>query len=791
MKQLGAADPRRIGPYTLFGRLGAGGMGAVYLGRARGRTVAVKVVRPDLARDDAFRDRFQREVEAARLVSGAFTAPVVDADTRARIPWMATTFVVGVSLEQAVGTRGPLPENVLWALTAGVAEALASVHDAGLIHRDLKPANVLLALDGPRVIDFGIARAVDGTALTSTGAIIGSAPYMSPEQAVGEALTSASDTFSLGSAIAFAARGDSLFGAGAAAGVLFRIVHTEPDLGAVPAGLRDLIAACLAKDPDDRPTPRQVSEFVEREGHPVPSGGWLPDAVAADIIAVRAVMTTLPEPPPTLPFTQVTPGLGAPVPGAPASGAPASGPAESVPAESGGPEWGGPGVGRPEPGGPTAGGPTAGDPYAGGPQSPSGRPWLGRRKLLLGLAGGTLAVAGAGTWLGLALSASGEAKGGSGSGPRPSGNDVPEATLAWKMKQSATCPQVISTDGVVVCPSLEKVLALDDEGRTKWTVSGADHGLAFSVQGSLPNAIAAVDDGHLYVAGMGMKSMEMRSAVLAIDLAKGKAAWTATLDRPHTQGVLRFCGVLDGTAYLIDFGDGKDHGPSPAGYHVWALDLASRKTSWFHGEDAGLIFSALPQRGDGALFASTTRLRALDAKGEVAWSKKVEPHTVDAAGRYFVLVDGGGRMSALDAATGKSVWEVPDAVPMSLRGDGIATDKDGRVLYALWQDKDHGYSLGALDSGTGRTRWKVPVPADSKDSRSFGARLLCADGNLYRMGADSVVWAFDPSNGKPRWKYTGMKGTDPSKLAWTAGDGRLCLSDPTATTVAALHANGA
>ncbi|WP_432146532.1 protein kinase domain-containing protein [Streptomyces sp. bgisy084] len=761
MKQLEAADPRQIGPYTLLGRLGAGGMGAVYLGRARGRTVAVKVVRPDLARDDAFRDRFQREVEAARLVSGAFTAPVVDADTRDRIPWMATAFVVGVSLDQAVSTRGPLPEGALWALTAGVAEALASVHDAGLIHRDLKPANVLLALDGPRVIDFGIARAVDGTALTSTGAIIGSAPYMSPEQAVGEALTPASDMFSLGSAIAFAAGGDSLFGAGAAAGVLFRIVHTEPALDAVPAGLRDLIASCLAKDPDDRPNPRQVSEFVEREGHPIPSGGWLPEALAADIIAVRAVMTTLPEPPPTRPFTPVTPAVGSPA--------------------------GGPESGRPETIGPAA------DHY--GADRPdtadADRPWTSRRKLLLGVAGGTLAVAGAGTWLGLALSGTGKADDDSGGRPRPSGDDVREATLAWKEKQSATCPQVLSSHGVVACPSLERVLGLDDEGKTKWTVNGADHGITFSVQGSMPNVIAAVGDGHLYVAGMSMKSTAMRSAVLAIDLANGKAAWTATLDRPHTRGVLRFCGILDGTAYLIGWGDGKDHGPNPAGYHVWALDLASRKTSWLYGENADLIFSALPQRGDHTLFAGTTRVRALDAEGEVAWSKQAEPHTLAAAGRHFVLVDGGSRMSALDPATGKSLWTVPDVVPASLRGDGIATDKDGKILYALYQDKDHGYSLGALDSGTGRTRWKVPLPADSKDSRSFGARLLCADGNLYRMGPDSVVWACDPSNGKPRWKYTGMKGTDPTKLAWTAGDGRLCLSDPTATTVAALHANGA
>ncbi|MFI5526262.1 protein kinase [Streptomyces platensis] len=786
MKQLEAADPRQIGPYTLLGRLGAGGMGAVYLGRARGRTVAVKVVRPDLARDDAFRDRFQREVEAARLVSGAFTAPVVDADTRDRIPWMATAFVVGVSLDQAVSTRGPLPEDALWALTAGVAEALASVHDARLIHRDLKPANVLLALDGPRVIDFGIARAVDGTALTSTGAIIGSAPYMSPEQAVGEALTSASDMFSLGSAIAFAAAGDSLFGAGAAAGVLFRIVHTEPDLGAVPAGLRDLIASCLAKSPDDRPTPRQVSEFVEREGHPIPSGGWLPEAVAADIIAVRAVMTTLPEPPPTRPFTQVAPVLGSAVSGA----------AEPLPSASAsvsdGPGPDRPESGRPEPGDSVASHPDPDRPEPDRPDDPDhaapDRPGTTRRKLLLGLAGGTLAVAGAGTWL--ALNGTGQAGDGS-ARRRPSGDDVPEATLAWKDKQSATCPQVLSSHGVVACPSLERVLGLDDEGNTKWTVNGADHGIAFSVQGSLPNVIAAVDDGHLYVAGMSMKAAAVQSAVLAIDLANGKAAWTATLDRPHTRGVLRFCGILDGTAYLMGFGDGRDHGPTPVGYHVWALDLASRKTSWFHGEDADLIFSALPRRGDHALFAGTTRLRALDADGKAAWTKKAEPHTVDAAGRHFIVVDGSSRMSALDPATGKSVWTVPDIAPASLRGGGIATDQDGKILYALWQDKDHGYSLGALDSGTGRTRWKVPLPADSKDSRSLGARLLCADGNVYRMGADSVVWACDPSNGKPRWKYTGMKGTDPTKLAWTAGDGRLCLSDPTATTVAALHANGA
>ncbi|MFD0280060.1 serine/threonine-protein kinase, partial [Kitasatospora sp. NPDC127111] len=309
MEQLGAADPRQVGPYALAGRLGAGGMGAVYLGRsAGGRTVAVKVVRPELAEDASFRARFRQEVAAARRVSGAFTAPVVDADTEAATPWMATAFVAGVSLQRAVAGHGPLPEETVRTLAAGLAEALAEVHRAGLIHRDLKPANVLLALDGPHVIDFGISRAADGTGLTTTGSVIGSAPYMSPEQALGEPVGPASDVFSLGSTVAYAALGRHLFGEGAGAAVLFRVVNTEPDLGGLPGGIRHLVAACLAKHPAHRPAPGQLVELVERIGRPAPTGGWLPPAVAADVVAARGVLTALPPapvsdaPPPPPPF---------------------------------------------------------------------------------------------------------------------------------------------------------------------------------------------------------------------------------------------------------------------------------------------------------------------------------------------------------------------------------------------------------------------------------------------------------------------------------------------------------
>lgn len=299
MEDLGAADPRQVGRYTLMGRLGAGGMGSVYLGRAAGgRTVAVKVAQAELARDPGFRLRFAREVAAAKKVSGAFTAAVVDDDAQAEVPWMATAFVVGVPLLQAVIRHGPLPEYTLRTLTAGLAEALISIHDAGLIHRDLKPANVMLALDGPRVIDFGISRAAEGTTLTRTGAVIGSAPYMSPEQTLGRALTPASDVFSLGSTVAFAALGSHLYGDGHGAGVGYRIVHTRPDIEAVPASLRPLIEACLAREPGARPTPQQVVDHVERQNRPPESGSWLSGAVVADVIAVRGLMTDLTARPP-------------------------------------------------------------------------------------------------------------------------------------------------------------------------------------------------------------------------------------------------------------------------------------------------------------------------------------------------------------------------------------------------------------------------------------------------------------------------------------------------------------
>ncbi|MZE76444.1 protein kinase, partial [Streptomyces sp. SID5475] len=261
MQPLDTQDPRAIGPYRLLGRLGAGGMGRVYLGRsAGGRTVAVKVVHPHFAADRQFRERFRREVESARRVGGSWTAPVLDADPEAAVPWVATGYVAGPALSEAVAAVGPLPEHTVRVLGAGLAEALAAVHGLGLVHRDVKPSNVLLTMDGPRLIDFGIARATDATAsLTASGVFIGSPGYMSPEQILGREVTGASDVFSLGAVLAYAARGSDPFPGDSSASLLYKVVHDEPELEGLEGELRELVACCLGKDPVGRPHPAELA----------------------------------------------------------------------------------------------------------------------------------------------------------------------------------------------------------------------------------------------------------------------------------------------------------------------------------------------------------------------------------------------------------------------------------------------------------------------------------------------------------------------------------------------------
>uniref|UniRef100_UPI0020B652D2 serine/threonine-protein kinase n=1 Tax=Streptomyces sp. AC558_RSS880 TaxID=2823687 RepID=UPI0020B652D2 len=309
MDKLGPGDPQRIGAYRLLARLGAGGMGQVYLARSdRGRTVAVKLVRQELAQREEFRSRFRQEVRAARQVGGDWTAPVLDADTEAPVPWVATGYVAGPSLQQVVAhDHGALPERSVRILAAGLAHALKDIHAAGIIHRDLKPSNVLVTIDGPRVIDFGIARALETVTdggLTRTGALVGSPGFMAPEQVRGDRITPACDVFCLGSVLAHAATGTLPFGT-AHSGVhalMFRIAQEEPDLERVPEGLADLVRDCLRKDPAARPTLDQV---LQRTGadDTVADGRsrdpWLPGALVAQLgrHAVRLLDAEDPETP--------------------------------------------------------------------------------------------------------------------------------------------------------------------------------------------------------------------------------------------------------------------------------------------------------------------------------------------------------------------------------------------------------------------------------------------------------------------------------------------------------------
>lgn len=299
-------DPRHLGRYRLLRRIGEGGMGVVFLAVSEDGTdndlVAVKAIRSEYARDREFRARFTGEVDLARRVRGPYTARVLDADTHGPVPWLATEYVPGPALNDAVRGDGPFPEDSFLALAAGLAEALSAIHEVGLIHRDLKPSNVLLAPRGPQVIDFGIARATNATALTRTGQTLGTPAYMSPEQATGARLDSRSDLFSYGGVLLFAATGRPPFGTGDPAALLYRVVNEPPDLSGVPERLLPLVTACLAKNPDDRPGLDSVSsELADTvlSGEDGDATEWLPPAIATTIqhtlvAATKAMPTKTP-----------------------------------------------------------------------------------------------------------------------------------------------------------------------------------------------------------------------------------------------------------------------------------------------------------------------------------------------------------------------------------------------------------------------------------------------------------------------------------------------------------------
>ena len=417
MEPLTGDDPDQIAGYRLRARLGAGGMGRVYLAfTAGGRPVALKVIRPELGDDRDFRDRFRQEVEAARRVHGLYTAQVLDADPAATPPWLVTAYVPGPSLQEAVSAHGPLPVDTALLLMAGVAEALQAIHAAGVVHRDLKPSNVLLAADGPRVIDFGIARAIEATTVTRTGMRVGSPPFMAPEQVEGLPVSPATDVFALGSAVAYAALGRLPFGDGNEHAMLYRVVHQAPDLDRCPEPLRALIARCLAKTPAERPSPGEIISECRRHtaGQTLQlAQSWLPAAVSAGLAGHE---------PPFAPT--VTAGVAQPGPGTPAERGP----------------------GGVTPPGPYAGG---GAPYAGGGKrggstwpADSGR-FIRKPLVVAGLA--VVAAAGIGAGLAVALS--------SGSTSTGTGNNASGGGAATSPPVSASRAATVQRSSAIAKPT--------------------------------------------------------------------------------------------------------------------------------------------------------------------------------------------------------------------------------------------------------------------------------------------------------------------------------------------------
>ncbi|WP_052498865.1 protein kinase domain-containing protein [Streptomyces vietnamensis] len=766
-------DPPAIGPYALRGRLGEGGMGAVYLGRSPGgRTVAVKLIRPELAADPGFRARFRAEVTAARAASGAFTAPLVDADPDGPVPWMATAYVPGVSLGRAVALNGPLPEPALRALVAGIAESLESVHAAGLTHRDLKPGNVLLALDGPHLIDFGIARATDATALTATGMILGTPAYMSPEQAFGQPLTPASDVFSLGSTLVFAARGAGPFdgdGGGQPQDVLRRVAHEEPDLSAVPEGLRLLVAACLAKAPGDRPTPRQVVDFVRKAGTPRTSEVWLPPALIAAIERAAAVMA----------------------PSVPAAALPPAVPAPPLP--------------------PLPPVPPSVPPYA-----PPGPADPGRRRLLtLGLAGGAVALAGGGTGFGLWLGRDDPSKPKpttAAKAPAPARTDPARplgdgfaAKPLWTKPVSEPLVQILGEGGTVVAFSAKHVWAFDRAGGRRW---GPVAHLPDSAAGAIEGNIAAVSGGMAY-AVVRRGAGELDKALRAIRLDTGAEAWTLPAPYKSPSGV-GVAGALDGKVYVTGTAGSSRIDPKKglqiiAGPMVWVVDTAKR-TGWHSiltdtevRYPQGRLF--VPSSGTRLLWASKNTdgsaqtIAALDVRTrKFAWEQPSPGSTNDpmeglTEGRYDHWTDGphssaGGlflhvtdRVRAVDPANGHVAWTGPE---VALRA--VVASPDGRTVFAAARARTAlSILVYAFDARTGSVRWAGTIP----DDKGGLPVLQSADGTVY-LAAGGRLWALDAGDGGVRWwyRFATTLQTGPPRAFWAGGgqvyvmgmDGLVALS---------------
>ncbi|MGR6971085.1 serine/threonine-protein kinase [Streptomyces cynarae] len=695
--QLTQHDPRRIGPFEVLGRLGAGGMGLVYLARsASGRRVAIKTVRTELAEDQLFRVRFTREVEAARAVSGFYTAAVVDADPRAAVPWLATAYVPAPSLEEIVTECGPLPAQAVRWLAAGVAEALQSIHGAGLVHRDLKPSNVLVVEDGPRVIDFGIASGVSNTRLTMTNVAVGTPAYMSPEQAKdSRSVTGASDVFSLGSMLVFAATGHPPFHGANPVETVFMLLREGPDLSGLPDELRPLIESCMQMDPTARPNPADLQAqlaphlFGSGSDDSGTASAWLPEKAVTLIEARRGGR---PATKPSASGNRSGGGARPAVPPPPSHdpvpmpvGAPDSGPVRLAGASV-----------------PIGPGPRVADARAAALKPPPPHAAL------------------AASWSRPGAGVNG-ASGAASAVPAPP--SPPEAASGWRPWRFRMSNDVWGTpavaDDLVYVTSFE-VHALDvATGRRRFKTRD----VAWSM---------SVSDGRVHASD--------GPTLFALDAREGTDLWRLQMD-----GWVYSLKADRGTVVTATRGGGVQAWEASGGRKLWELTGAQTE---FETPEAG------PALHDGAVYVwQDARLRALDARsGEERWSYPIGdaascggvPVRLTHASDGCVYVCAGTRVLALEVASGMPRWhfEAP-AVFLSPPAFAPGPAVTGGGVYLA----DYLGTVYALDPADGRDRWRIAT-----ESRAAIDPVLVAAGHVH-VGSGKGLYTLDAVTGTPKWRF--------------------------------------
>ncbi|OKI48731.1 serine/threonine protein kinase [Streptomyces sp. TSRI0281] len=712
MEQLTQHDPRRIGPFEVLGRLGAGGMGLVYLARsASGRRVAIKTVRTELAEDQLFRVRFTREVEAARAVSGFYTAAVVDADPRAAVPWLATAYVPAPSLEEIVNECGPMPTQAVRWLAAGIAEALQSIHGAGLVHRDLKPSNVLVVEDGPRVIDFGIASGVSNTRLTMTNVAVGTPAYMSPEQARdSRSVTGASDIFSLGSTLVFAATGHAPFHGANPVETVFMLLREGPDTEGLPDDLRPLIESCMQLDAGLRPSPADLQAqlaphlFASGSDDSGTASAWLPISATAMIErrrgGGRTVAPAAPAPvaaPPPPPRPPRSPDTGWRSGADLRSPSPLSSPAPvSSPLPDGGPVRL---AGAKVPIGP---GPRAGEGRGAAAAHPAAA--TGWVRPPAGLNGATAAAA-----------------------PVPSPAPAPDAAPAapdrwrpWRFRMSNDVWGTPIVSGDLLYVTSFEVHALDvGNGRRQFKTR--DVAWAMAVDGG---RIHASDGPSLY----------------ALDATSGAERW-----RLQTDAWVYSLKADRGTVLTGTRGGGVQAWEASSGEKLWE---SSGLQTDFETSEAG------PAIHDGTVYLwQDARLRAVDARtGRERWSYPIGdaascggvPVRVTPAPDGYVYVAAGTRVLAVDAASGRVSWHFESpAVFLSPPAFAPGPAVTGGGVYLA----DYLGTVYALDASTGKDRWRIATEA-----RQSIEPVLVAAGNVH-VGSGSALYTLDAVTGTPKWRF--------------------------------------